>query len=467
MFYSTIVLAVYYLFLVFIGLASHKQKYPLIEDKQRFCIFVPCHNEADVIAATVENFANLSYTKELFDIFFIADNCKDETANEIRKVINRLGLSNFHVFERFVNNPEQKGKPHAINWGINKIQQEGSFYEKYDMFMVLDADNFADANIMQHINSQYFSYKENSRPELIQTYLDSKNRNNLIARGYYCCYRISNGFWQLSKHKVGLNPAIGGTGFAITTSFLNEIGGYNCSSLTEDLEIQTIATLKGRRIAYNGNVRIYDEKPTGLKQSIIQKTRWAQGHWYIAFKYIWRLLISLFNFKQIKSFFRKIDNIVYLLAMYNLVSILIMLSLRLYFMVAGVPVEMLGIVQNLIFGAAIFSYFMLPIASLYDGTKEEKKTIVKDFVPNLISSLIASFTFTYAAVVGLFKFRNQKVWKKTVHKVTTMVSQPIIAEGKEACAFDVECIAQNKVKELEEILVASESVLENEVAEIV
>ena len=270
-------IACYYAFFAIISLLSHKQKYPMVEDNQKFCIFVPCHNEEPVIAATVNNLLKINYNPELFDVFFIADNCSDKTADKIRETIALTGdgkITNFHCLERNEKDPTKRGKPHALRWGMDLLEEEDKFYNKYDMFITLDADNFVDSDILKHMNSQYLSYKENKRPVMIQSYLDSKNKNNLIARGYYVCYRYTNGFFQLPRHKLGLAVGIGGTGFAITTKFLKDIGGYNCTSLVEDLEIQTIATLKGKKIVYNHNTRIYDEKPTGLKQATVQKTRW-------------------------------------------------------------------------------------------------------------------------------------------------------------------------------------------------
>ncbi len=446
--YASLAMVSYFTLLGLIGLFCHKQKYKMVEDRQKFCIFVPCHNEEAVISATVENFAKFTYSKDLFDIYFVADNCKDNTANAIRETIAQNNLSNFYVMERNINDPKLKGKPHALNWGINQLEESNSFYEKYDMFMILDADNFADANILEHINSQYYHYREKKRPVMIQTYLDSKNKNNLIARGYFATYRITNGFWQLPKQKIGLNAAIGGTGFAVDTKFLQELGGYKCSSLTEDLEIQTIATLKGKRIVFNGNVRIYDEKPTGLRQSIVQRTRWAQGHWFIAFKYVGRLFISLFNPKQIKNIFRKIDNIIYLLGMLNYINIIIMFGLDAYFKIVNINV-INPITTSIMLGVSCYLYFQLFIASIYDGTPKEKKYALIEFIPNVIAFTFYGWTYIYCAIIGLFKCHNQTVWKKTVHKVTTMqVESPPLKENSTESAEKVVLLDEEESKEI-------------------
>ncbi len=425
----TMFFAAYYAFIGVIGLFVRKRKYSIIEDKSKFCIFVPCHNEETVVGATVENYAKIQYNPELFDIYFLADNCSDQTAEKAKEAIEKSGMKNFYVLERNVDDPTKKGKPHALNWGIQTLEAEDNFYNKYDMFMILDADNFVDAEILRHVNSQYWSIKEKKRPVMIQTYLDSKNKNNIIARGYFAAYRCTNGFFQLPRYRLGLVPAIGGTGFAMTTGFLKELGGFTCKSLTEDLEIQTIATLKGKRIAYNHYVRIYDEKPTGLKQSAVQKTRWAQGHWYVFFKYGWRMFLHMFHPKEIKLFFKRFDNFVYLSSMaFMLLSWIVMFFSIGFFIVGERGFSMY--IPSIILSA--FSILLFPISALLDGTKEEKRRVLIDFFPNLLGAVIHTVIYFYANIMGLLHCGNQKVWRKTAHKVTTMNATDVEKTADEA-----------------------------------
>ncbi len=419
------VYVVYYVFLYIVGFIFHKQKYPMVEDKQKFCIFVPCHNEGPVVAATVENYTHIEYAEDLFDIYFIADNCSDDTANILREAIKNSGKRNFHVLVRKEKDINKRGKPHALRWAIDALESQHLFYSYYDMMIIFDADNFVDATILKHINSQYASIKDKKKPVMIQCYLDSKNHNSLVARGYFQSYRVTNAFWQISKQKLHLNPAIGGTGFAVTTKFLKEIGGYSCTSLTEDLEIQTIATVKNRRIEYNGNARVYDEKPTKIKQSFVQRTRWAQGHWWLFFRYTPLLLIQLFNPFTIKNFFKKLDMIMYLAArLFSIVSSVTIL-LNIFYLIsclvigrdsAYVPLW----AQYLNIGILVLTIAVIPLSSLYDGSKEEKKHILRDLIPNIIGIYLVGLIDLLIGYPGLFKCGNQKVWKKTTHCVTSL-----------------------------------------------
>ena len=428
----------YYAFLYIVGLVAHRQKYPIVEDKQKICVFVPCHNEGPVVASTVENYTHIEYNRDLFEIYFIADNCTDNTADTLYEAINKYKASNFHVLIRSNSGIKERGKPHALRWAINTLESKNHFYSYFDMMMVFDADNFVDAGILRHVNSQYLSIKEKKRPVMIQCYLDSKNKKGLVARGYFETYRVMNAFWQMSKQKLHLVPGIGGTGFAMTTKFLHEIGGFNCTSLTEDLEIETIATIKNRRIEYNSNVRVYDEKPTRLKQAFVQRTRWAQGHWFLFFKYVPILFIQLFNPLTIKNFFKKIDMMIYLSSRFFGMISFIAILLNLFYLTAGYIYYGWGwdpsytalwvqIVSYVLLGLSIV---VIPIASLFDGPKEEKKRILIDVIPNVISIYFIAIVDMLIGFPGLFKCGNQKVWKKTAHQITTMDSNMVKTEQR-------------------------------------
>ena len=85
---------VYQLIISLCSLIKVKDK-PLVEDKEhRFMMIIPAHNEEKVIKDLVESLQNLDYNKKLYDIYVIADNCTDNTA-QIAKEAGAI------VYERF------------------------------------------------------------------------------------------------------------------------------------------------------------------------------------------------------------------------------------------------------------------------------------------------------------------------------------------------------------------------------
>ncbi len=437
----------YFTFLSFFSLIPRKRNYPIVEDKRKFCVFIPCHNEEDVIAFTIENMAKIEYDEKLVDFYIIADNCTDETATRARKQIQDLGAKNFFVFERNVKDVKKKGKPHALRWGIEELEKEDKFYNRYDMFMIFDADNFTDTNILKEINSQYEHAKPNKKPCMIQCYLDSKNANNIISKGYNYAYRIfSNRINQLSKRQIGLNASIGGTGFAITMDFLKSIGGFSAKSLTEDLEMQTIANVKNKYIAYNPYARAYDEKPTGFRQSYVQKTRWSQGHWFVCFKYAPRLVVSLFKSKSVRSFFSKIDNLIYLFSnvfllswFFNIVAygigVCCRFSLPSMFAIGG-PIVKIGLAGLFIYNCIVYPY----CAIRQDGTEKEKKFALLKLPYVYLCLFVSTLIYVFSALKGLFLWPKQSKWAKTKHVQTQNLNVDNPKRGKEGIMGNVEDI---------------------------
>jgi cellulose synthase/poly-beta-1,6-N-acetylglucosamine synthase-like glycosyltransferase len=413
--------AAYFSLLIFFGLFGiwkFRTNYPLLKDKYKFVIIVPSHNEMNIISATIKNLSTINYDSSKYDIFILADNCKDQTATRARETIIANNLKNFHVLERFEKDPMKRGKPHALRWAIDSLERENRFYSKYDFFLILDADNFVQTDLLQHFNSHYLSFNSSNKPVMIQCYLDCKNTRGLIAKGYHISYRILNRFNQLGRSRLNLNAMIGGTGFIMDMAFLKSIGGFKAKSLTEDLEIQTIATLMNKRIAYNHHIRIFDEKPTRIVASYIQKTRWSQGHWWNFFHYgpkaLWNSLTHIHNPGK---FLRSLDNFIYLSIMVNYVFLFFVFFLGFIQFIFGLGIDTTGVFYwN--FGLFAISFFIFyPAAVLQDGTALEKKSFLIEWIPNYFSFVFSSFIYLFSGLTGLFKFRNQHTWVKTKHSI--------------------------------------------------
>ncbi|WDC84901.1 glycosyltransferase family 2 protein [Caloramator sp. mosi_1] len=76
-----------------------------IPPQKSFALVVAAHNESAVIGSIVDNLKKLDYPQELYDIFVIADNCTDNTAD----IARQAGVK---VYERF--NNEFRGKGYAL-----------------------------------------------------------------------------------------------------------------------------------------------------------------------------------------------------------------------------------------------------------------------------------------------------------------------------------------------------------------
>ena len=183
---------------------------PLIINKNhKFMAIIPAHNEEAVVADLIESLKKQDYPKELYDIYVIADNCTDKTA-EVAKQAGAI------VYQRFDETKKTKG--FALNWFLKqKIEEDAD----YDAFCIFDAENIVDVNFLKNMNKKLCQGED-----VVQGYRDIKNpTDNWITAGYAIFYWTMNRFYHLARYNVGLSPLINGTGFMVRFDVVKQKDG--------------------------------------------------------------------------------------------------------------------------------------------------------------------------------------------------------------------------------------------------
>ena len=395
---------IYQIVVGFFGFKKAKKDYKDHDPESRFLVLVPAHNEEKVIGDTIRNLHEMDYPKELYDFYIIADNCTDNTA----EVARNLGAN---VIETCKESPDAPtGKPIALKKALQAI---GDYQNRYDLMMIFDADNLMDTNMFREVNSQYL---DKGKPDFIQCYLGVKNKKGIVAWFYYTGYTLTNRFFDLAKHRLGLNCAIGGTGFAMSTAYLYERCGWTTRSLTEDFEIQVEATLEGRRILWNHNTRVYDEKPTSMRASIRQKIRWGQGHWFVALSNTGRLFGSVLTGKISIGEFLSLLTYMYSITTYIAAAVQLVVSIALALMSPGEPMFTFSL-DTTLFGLGLFVYSYM-FLFYYADRKDNNIRFSLRTLPVMVGGFAASsIVGVFNQVVGLLRWRDQLHWVKTEHAI--------------------------------------------------
>lgn len=360
------------------------------EPKKRMLIMVAAHNEEEVIGQLVENLGQLDYPKDLYEVCVIADNCDDKTAE-----IARNGGA--FVLEHTYAPGEPKGKPYAIKYAVDYYGDR--LTKDFDGISFFDADNLVSANFLKEMNNHLLN-----GDKLIQCYLDSKNPNdNWVSLSYAASYYYMNRSWQLAKSRIGLGNAIGGTGFCVDTTLFTEVG-WTAKSLTEDLEFTMQCLLRGVSAKWCHFAKVYDEKPTSFKASVVQRLRWSRGHWDVCFKYTGKLLWRTITKFDIKSF----DGALYLInpgkiLLNALIAIVVLLDM---FLPASWFVRVFPI--QVWIGMIIFQLAYIAYCNAADAGK--KVNAVKSF----LSIILLNITYIPLFLWSLLTFKN-KSWNPTKH----------------------------------------------------
>lgn len=243
-----------------------------------FALLVAAHDEEMVIANMVDSLKNLNYDKSAYDIFIIADNCTDNTAQIARE-------HGAIVYERF--NDVQKGKGFALEWMFEKLF---NMEKKYDYIGIFDADNLVDANFLFEMNKQI-----NKGYSVVQGYVDSKNPfDSWITCAYSFSFWSVSRVFQMARHNLGLSCQLSGTGFVMKTELLKKLG-WGATCLTEDMEFTMKLALNNEKVGWAHKAIIYDEKPLTLSASWKQRKRWMQGHADVASRFFFKLMKKAFK----------------------------------------------------------------------------------------------------------------------------------------------------------------------------
>ena len=227
----------------------------------RFAILIAARNEAAVLPDLLESIRRQDYPEELRDVWVIADNCTDDTA----ECAARMGA-------RVVTRQDDThiGKGYALNTLLGHIRHTGN---EYDAYLVIDADN-----VLRHDYLTQMNITCSQGYDVFCSYRNSKNfGTNLVSAGHSIWYIHDSTHLNNSRSRLGVPCMINGTGFGFTASLLKRCGGWNFFTLTEDLEFTTWCATHGIRVGYNHDAIFYDEQPVKFRQSCRQRTRWVQG----------------------------------------------------------------------------------------------------------------------------------------------------------------------------------------------
>ena len=238
-------------------------KYSPTKQTNRYAVMISARNEERVIGHLLQSIKACDYPSELVDIYVIADNCTDSTA----QISAENGAM---VYQRF--NQKLIGKGYALNELYSHITDlHGTEY--YDGFFVFDADNLLDKHYITEMDKCF-----SAGNRILTSYRNSKNYGtNWISAGYALWFLREAKFLNNPRSLLGTSCAISGTGFLIHRDILNQQGGWKHFLLTEDIEFSIDHVLQGEKIGYCHTAVLYDEQPASFKVAWRQRLRWSKG----------------------------------------------------------------------------------------------------------------------------------------------------------------------------------------------
>ena len=277
-----------------------KKKFPKSDKKGRIAVIIPAHNEADVIEDTVKNlFAKQQYPRELYDVYVVAHNCDDDTATLAQQ-------SGATVFTLNDPDPKHRRTAYAMQHGLQQILATEI---DYDFVIRLDADN--------HVNDEFFSLMNDAFQagcQIARPYESALNMTqNKFTKACGLYYTFDSRFSSRVRERLHIDAHVNGSGAMISYQIIKKIGGYDCTSITEDTEFCFKRMMQGYRCHFVEDAIVYEDLPSTFKDTFARNRRIAAGNLRLLGRYtpamLWHSL-KQFRFAFIEQLLTYMFNII-------------------------------------------------------------------------------------------------------------------------------------------------------------
>ena len=238
------------------------QKYPQIinENYRPFVsIMIPAHNEESVITQTVENILQLDY--EPFEVIVIDDRSTDNTASVIKDLEKK-----YDKIIAFI-------RPKDAFPGKSAVLNDALKYAKGEAILVFDADARVEKNFLKKLIPNL----EPKDVGAVQARKVIRNKDvNILTRCQNNEMTMDTHF-QVGRDSVKGAVELRGNGELIKRTALEDIGGWNNYTITDDLDMSTRLHIKGWDVRFCKDAIVYEEGIMYLWPLYRQRRRWLEG----------------------------------------------------------------------------------------------------------------------------------------------------------------------------------------------
>ncbi|WP_177168891.1 glycosyltransferase family 2 protein [Thalassotalea agarivorans] len=231
-------------------------------------ILIPAYNEQVGIVSTIKSVLATGYPN--LQIVIIDDGSTDNTnalvtsfiekqASEVQQNITLLSIEN-------------GGKANALNHGLKHANKE--------LVMTVDADCLVEKNAILHTVKQFNCPLVGAVAGNVV--IGNKNKFiELVQQLEYLC----GFFFRRSDAVFNSVMIIGGAAATYRRDVLNQVGGFDCDTVTEDIEIALRILGHGYKTRYASDAITYTEGPNDLRSWCKQRLRWKFGRFQALLKY--------------------------------------------------------------------------------------------------------------------------------------------------------------------------------------
>ncbi len=359
------------------------------EELPRVTVQLPLYNERFVVERLVEGICHLEYPRDRLEIQ-VLDDSTDETRAIAEAVCHQWAALGHPV--TYIHRDNREGfKAGALQNGMRHSQGE--------LIAIFDADFVPPPDFLLR-TVHYFT---DPQVGMVQTRWTYENRNfsfltqveAILLDGHFV---LEHGARSTSQRFFNFN----GTAGVLRRAMIEDAGGWQHDTLTEDSDLSYRAQMKGWKFLYVPNIECPSELPVEMTAFQVQQARWAKGLIQTGKKILPQLLRMPLPWRvKTEAWFHLTANISYPLMLVLSILLLPAMIVRFY----------QGWFQMLYIDLPLFAASFCSISSFYLVSQKElypdrwKRTFL--FIPFLMATGIAlTLTNTRAVLEALLGIRS-------------------------------------------------------------
>ena len=230
---------------------------PLIEHPPPISILVPCYNEGDNAAETLETAAAADYPE--FEVIAINDGSRDNTGEVLDRLAARIPKL------RVAHLASNQGKATALN--------VGALLAKYELLVCIDGDALLDPKALHWIAAAFRRGDVGGlggNPRI-------RNRTSMLGKLQVGEFAAIIGLIRRAQTMYGRLFTVSGVICAFRKRALEDAGWWSPHTITDDIDISWRVQLAGWRVIYEPNAIVWILMPETLRGLWRQRLRWAEG----------------------------------------------------------------------------------------------------------------------------------------------------------------------------------------------
>lgn len=374
------------LILMFLSFGKRTQKLKDLDQRNLPMVTVqlPLYNEKFVVKRLLESVTKLEYPKGKLEIQ-ILDDSTDETSQIIKEFIRNLNQDSFH-FIHIQRKDRVAYKAGALAYGMET--------SKGEFIAIFDADFIPEAHFIRETLSPF----QDSEVGMVQTRWTYLNEDSsILTRAQSIMLNTHFGIEQLGRKNGGGFINFNGTAGIWRRKCIDQSGGWQGDTLTEDLDLSFRAQSIGWKFEYLFDVGSPSELPVTFEAYRTQQFRWSKGAAECLRKntrMLWKSDVR--KGSKIMGTFHLLNSSVYLLV----IAILLLSPAVFYFdqiRVTDIPYQEVLTV----FGASVIYMLLLIffVGNLRSSTNKLKTSLL--FIPSVLAYFAMTTGISLYMVFGV------------------------------------------------------------------